>query len=214
MKRFGMILVAGMMLLSACAPLGTPTQSNAQAVSDLVATGVAATLTAMPTATPIPPTEPPPLPTPTLEPVPPTAPPPTSTPVIVYVYPTVPPPTSPPVIIYVYPSPQPAQTPAQFIYYYYSLINNRQYDLAWSFLTPDFIARNNSPEEGGYAGYVNYWNTVQSVVVTSVVVLSQRGTTASVRVYATYNYFSGASYDTQLVFYLVYDYTRGTWLFQ
>lgn len=75
-KKIIPIILATMVLLSACGPQGTPTLSPVDVEGTAVAaawTIVAATQQAIPTATPLPPTETPsptPLPTNTLEPLP------------------------------------------------------------------------------------------------------------------------------------------------
>ena len=114
---------------------------------------------------------------------------------------------------YYVPPVTPYQTPSQFIVYYYSQINLSNYPLTWSLLDTNFQNNVNGPDTGGYAGYVAYWNTVNSVSVQSVTVLSQTSYYATVRVYAIYYYNNGTTVGSTDSFNLVYDYSRATWLF-
>jgi hypothetical protein len=110
------------------------------------------------------------------------------------------------------PSPEPAivQTPEQFIYSYFSNINAGNYSLTWTLLTDRFkaIANNSS-----YTNYTNFWSSVTRVDVGSVSLSSQNGGTAVVNVYMVFNYSSGVVTPNNLVFHLVYDWSRATWLF-
>jgi hypothetical protein len=98
----------------------------------------------------------------------------------------------------------------QFIYYYYQHINNRDYATTWSLLTDAFKAANNST---GYTGYVNFWNTVSRVDVWYVTLNTFNGYYASVTVDMSYTYFNGTVTRVAQPFYLAYNVTRGTWMF-
>jgi hypothetical protein len=104
-------------------------------------------------------------------------------------------------------------TPSQFIYYYFNNINLRNYGFTWSLLTDSFINNNNSPEQGGYEGYVNFWNTVARIDVVYVTVTSESSGYADVTVGLTYNYTNGSVASTNLPFHLVYNSTISSWQF-
>ena len=111
------------------------------------------------------------------------------------------------------PSPQPAigQTPQQFIYDYFLNINtHNNYASTWSLLTDRFKAAENN---SSYTDYTNFWNTVSRVDLDSVSLSSQNGGTAVVNVYMVFNYSNGVVTPNNLVFHLVYDWSRATWLF-
>lgn len=111
------------------------------------------------------------------------------------------------------PTPPAAQTPSQFIYYYFNQINNRNYTLTWSLLTPAFITKYNGPDTGGYTGYVTYWNSVARVDVTSVSISNLTSSSADASVSMVFNYYTGVTGPAQLTFHLIFDSGRGTWLF-
>ncbi len=109
--------------------------------------------------------------------------------------------------------PAPSQAPEQFIAYYFANINISNYPVTWSLLTDRFIASNNPPSSGGYQGYVNFWNTVHEVKVLSTSITSQNGGYATVRVEALYHYNAGTIIDTTTAYSLIFNYSRGTWMF-
>lgn len=214
MKRILIALIPLLLLLGACAPSTPLPETPTSPSAGEILTSVAETMAALPSQTPaviyvtveapcITPTltstptfTPSPSGTSTYTPIPPT-------PVIIYVYPTAP----------VYPTAVPAWSPwyaDQFIYYYYQRINFREYTTAWSLLTEAFKAAVN-PD--GYAGFVNYWNTVARVDIRSVSVTSLAGTSANVLVDLVYTYFNGAVISSLQPFRLYYDAYRSTWMF-
>jgi hypothetical protein len=107
----------------------------------------------------------------------------------------------------------PPASPADFIYYYFNNLNLRNYWLTWSLLSPSFIANNNSPAQGGYAGYVDFWDSVTRVDITFVTVNSNSGGYSDVTVGLVYNYRSGLITTGSPVYHLLYNYTLGTWQF-
>jgi hypothetical protein len=164
-------------------------------VAGLVQTIVAQTLTAKPTstqATAIPGT----LTTTSL--------PATSTPV---------PPSPTPTVVWTHTYVPPSQTPDQFVRYYFNNINISNYSLTWSLLTERFKSVVNGPSQGGYQGYVDFWNTVHSVTVQSVYVIGQIGDYAYIKVTALYHYNNGQLVTATVQYTLVYDRSRQTWLF-
>jgi hypothetical protein len=209
MKRF-LILLLSLTVLSGC--VFTSVSTPAPVPASVLQTAVALTLTAQPnvpsatltpavvsgsateTATNL--AEAPPAVLPTL----------TGTPTAV-------PPTAAPAYSGSYPSSPILQTPDQFIRSYYSNINVANYAYTWSLLTSNFIATNNGPATGGYAGYVSFWNTVHEVVVQGVGLVSQNGGYAVVNVSALYHYNNGSLVNTTVAFNLTYNYSRATWMF-
>ncbi|MFH2101938.1 MAG: hypothetical protein ABIJ39_01090 [Chloroflexota bacterium] len=201
MKRIACLLAVLVIALTACGASSVPP------VEQMVATSVAATLAAMPTAIPfvIPATQPPPTAAP-----PPTEAAPTAT--VMILLPT----------LTLVPAPTAgsgsgsgtgyghAQTPSQFIYYYYGLVNSRCYELAWSFLSSGFRARNNP---GGYEEFVTYYNALERVVVNGVTTTSITSTNATVTVNATFIYKSGVTGSASIRFNLYYDSARRVWIF-
>jgi len=107
----------------------------------------------------------------------------------------------------------PNMGPEEFIRFYYDSINKRNYVLTWSLLTPGFISLANPPSQGGYQGYVGWWNTVDHVDVTGVNIIEQDKNTAIVEVRATYHYGNGNTTQSHQRFDLILDSSRGTWLF-
>jgi hypothetical protein len=108
------------------------------------------------------------------------------------------------------PLPPITQTPEQFINSYFGSINAGNYSLTWSLLTDRFKAKMNS---SSYSNYTNFWTSVSSVDVISVSLGSLNGGTSIVNVYMVFNYKSGVVTSSNEVFYLVYDWSRSTWLF-
>ncbi|MGD0877484.1 MAG: LysM peptidoglycan-binding domain-containing protein [Anaerolineales bacterium] len=106
----------------------------------------------------------------------------------------------------------PAQTPQDFISYYFDAINSRNYILTWSLLSDRFKNALNGPSQGGYQGYVDFWNTVNRVTVLDVTHTCQSDVCA-VNVTLRLDYNNGQS-DTSIYPYaLTYDHARYTWLF-
>jgi murein DD-endopeptidase MepM/ murein hydrolase activator NlpD len=106
----------------------------------------------------------------------------------------------------------PAQTPQDFISYYFDAINSRDYILTWSLLGDRFKNTLNGPSQGGYPGYVDFWNTVNRVTVLDVTQTCQAEVCA-VNVTMRLDYNNGQS-DTSIYPYtLTYDHVRNTWLF-
>ena len=101
----------------------------------------------------------------------------------------------------------------EFVRFYYANINMRNYKLTWSFLTPKFINLANPPSEGGYQGYVDWWNTIDHVNVTEVDIITKDESSATIQVSAIYHYKKGITEKSILHFYLIFDSSRSTWLF-
>ena len=105
-----------------------------------------------------------------------------------------------------------AQTPQEFITSYFDGINSRNYTLTWTLLSDRFKNTLNGPAQGGYQGYVDFWNTIQKVTVLDVSPTCQ-GDACAVNVTLRLDYYNG-QFDTSIYPYtLSYDHGRNTWLF-
>jgi hypothetical protein len=103
--------------------------------------------------------------------------------------------------------------PVEFINFYFRNINARNYQLTWSLLSEHFINTMNSPAQGGYQGYVDYWNTARQVDILDVAIESQNGGSARVNVNMTVQYENGKTINWHQHFSLIYENARNTWLF-
>jgi hypothetical protein len=105
------------------------------------------------------------------------------------------------------------QDPATFIRWYFTTVwKDRNYQDLWDhYLTPHFKSKVGS---GVYQDYVNWWDSVKRVDVNSVDVLANDGTHATVRVNLTFSMKDGRVVPNQEYAYdLLYDSSRGTWMF-
>ena len=109
--------------------------------------------------------------------------------------------------------PTPSNSVEQFIHAYFQEINSRNYETTWSLLSEAFKASRNSPQNGGYQGYVDFWNSVDRVEIVEIRILDQNSQSAEVFVVANYHYRNGATTTGEQNFYFTYDFTRNTWLF-
>ena len=107
----------------------------------------------------------------------------------------------------------PSNSVEQFIRTYFQEINSRNYENTWSLLSDAFKASTNSPQKGGYQGYVDFWNTVDRVEILEIKILEQSSQSAEVFVVANYHYKNGVTTTGEQNFYFIYDFTRNTWLF-
>jgi len=103
--------------------------------------------------------------------------------------------------------------PVEFINFYFGNINARNYPLTWSLLSSHFIDTMNSPAQGGYQGYVDYWNTARQVYILDAAVENQDAASARVNVYMSVDYVDGRSISWHQHFTLIYEPARNTWLF-
>ena len=101
--------------------------------------------------------------------------------------------------------------PDQFIQDYYTKINNRQYEQTWALLSSGFKDRNNSSAQGGYQGYVSYWNSMASVQLINPSILTWETNSATVSITLHFNYTSDKIEDHSILFELVPDNADG-WL--
>ena len=107
----------------------------------------------------------------------------------------------------------PSNSVEQFIHTYFQEINSRNYENTWSLLSDAFKASRNSPQNGGYQGYVDFWNTMDRVEILEINILEQSSQSAEVFVVANYHYKNGVTTTGEQNFYFIYDFTRNTWLF-
>ena len=107
----------------------------------------------------------------------------------------------------------PSNSVEQFVRTYFQEINNRNYETTWSLLSDAFKATSNSPQHGGYQGYVDFWNTVDRVEILEIKILEQSSQSAEVFVVANYHYKNGVTTTGEQTFSFIYDFTRNTWLF-
>lgn len=105
------------------------------------------------------------------------------------------------------------QDPAQFVRWYFGDIwTARDYQQLWeNYLTPKFQT---TVSPGGFSEYVQWWESVDHVVVNSVTVLQNDGTRAWVRVNLSFYLKDGRVLENRDYDYgLLYDATRHTWMF-
>ncbi len=105
-----------------------------------------------------------------------------------------------------------AMTPHDFIYYYFDNINRRNYSLTWSLLTDRFKARLNSPSQGGYEGYVAFWNSVEQVTVNNAFYVCN-GDLSAVNTSLQLNYTNGVDNTSPYDYTVIYDHSLNTWMF-
>lgn len=100
--------------------------------------------------------------------------------------------------------------PEQFIVRYYQLVDQRQYDVTWTLLTPEFqrIGSNGSRED-----YVRWWDSVAYTDVGEQTLLDVSDDAATVYVNLIYHLKDGRIVpDPKPRIGLLYDSQRGTWL--
>lgn len=114
---------------------------------------------------------------------------------------------------------QPSATPqtgvvlVQTVRDYYSAINDGRYTVTWAMLSDHFKETHNSPQKGGYAAYVKWWDSVARVDVGKVSVVKQTGDLATV--FAELSYVKNGKQidDTTPYIQLIFDPTAQEWLF-
>jgi hypothetical protein len=105
------------------------------------------------------------------------------------------------------------QDPEGFIRWYFETVwKQRNYQDLWdNYLTPSYKANVGS---GDFADYVGWWNSVERVEIQSVSVLQNNAGQAMIRVYAAFYMRDGRVVASQPYDYdLLYDASRGTWMF-
>lgn len=108
-------------------------------------------------------------------------------------------------------------TPDQAVRAYYALVSDGRYDLSWSQLTDTFKQKFNCCAPAyNYADYVAWWDTVNTVELKEVTIISQTGSRAVVYVQMIYLMNDGrrSSVINDPYIELVYDSTLATWRFE
>ena len=100
--------------------------------------------------------------------------------------------------------------PEQFIRNYYDLINGREYEKAWSMLSPGF-QRRNVPD--GFDGYKQFWENVLRVEVQDVQITGREGIDVLVSVALKYTAKFGTESTDTPTFRLTPDAAGNSWLF-
>ena len=85
----------------------------------------------------------------------------------------------------------PERSLEQSIQDYYALINQDKYDVAWSYLSPDF--RKRSESRGGYTTYVEWWETIDAVSIKGTDLIE--GSEGQIFVSANLKYFRNNDKD-------------------
>jgi uncharacterized integral membrane protein len=102
-------------------------------------------------------------------------------------------------------------SPDMFVRSYFSYINNQDYEMAWSMLSPHFKEIYNST---GYKPFIEWWGNIDEVKIISIDIVDQSSSQAVLDVELSYYYNNGQvdTYDL-LEFGLVIDSQTGNWLF-
>ena len=104
------------------------------------------------------------------------------------------------------------QWPQDFIAWYFDSINARNYTLTWSLLSERYQENVNGPSQGGYQGYVDFWNTVKQANVKAVSYFYQQDVCIA-KVTLQLLYYNGQIENSTFTYTLTYDRSRNTWLF-
>ena len=109
-----------------------------------------------------------------------------------------------------------SSTPDQAVKDYYTLVSQGRYDLGWSMLTDAFKQKFNCCAPNyNYTGYVQWWDSVNTVEIRNVKTVSQSGDHAVV--YVEFSYVMNDGRHSALVgdpyIALVYDSTLNMWRF-
>lgn len=100
--------------------------------------------------------------------------------------------------------------PKEFIQNYFALLNQRMYEEAWSKLSDQFKASNDS---SGYDDYVAFWGTVDEIEIIKMEITSQSNTQVLVYVEINYRYTAGYTTTGHTTYKLVKDSSNSSWLF-
>jgi len=134
----------------------------------------------------------------------------------VSISPTTPIQPTPTLLFIASPSPPPTEIPisyadpVQFIQDYFMLLNNRQYQDAWSRLSSKF--KQNLANIGGYDGYVSYWDTVLNTEIKLAEILSRSDSEVYVKTEVIYHYKAGYDITGHTTYKLVKDLSSSSWL--
>jgi hypothetical protein len=104
--------------------------------------------------------------------------------------------------------------PAQAVRTYYQLVDDNRYDLSWPMLTERFKNEFNCCAPNyNYAGYVQWWDSVDRVEVASTETIQQTGDRAVVAIELHYIMRSGGRSIDRSYILLTRDPATGGWLF-
>jgi hypothetical protein len=107
---------------------------------------------------------------------------------------------------------KPFKDPEAFVRNYFEILTrDRNYELAWSLLTPAFQNRN-SPE--GYDSYVRLWKNIERVNINSINFYENTEMSAKCDVNLTYFINNGNTETYDVKYHLIFDNDRQTWLFE
>ncbi len=108
-------------------------------------------------------------------------------------------------------------TPDQAVRNYYALVSEGRYDLSWAQLTDGFKQKFNCCAPAyNYTDYVAWWDSVNTVELKEVTIISQTGSRAVVYVQMVYLMNDGrrSSVVNDPYIELVYDSALATWRFE
>ncbi len=101
------------------------------------------------------------------------------------------------------------KSPCEFIKGYFQSINDRNYTKTWNLLSEHF---RNDYHENEYQPYEDWWNTVVVIQIPSCKVEQAGIDQAHVKVKMILDYYNGARGTSTIMYELVMDDSRNTWL--
>jgi hypothetical protein len=103
--------------------------------------------------------------------------------------------------------------PADTVRAYYQLVDQNRYDLTWAMLSDIFKDKFNCCAPNyNYAGYLDWWNSVDQIELTDVHTVQQNGSLAAVYMELHYHMKAGGVSVDRAYIHLTYDPVLG-WLF-
>ena len=102
-----------------------------------------------------------------------------------------------------------APAPEDFVRQYFQLIDQHAYSQTWAMLSDHYRQAHNPT---GYPPYVDFWNTIQSVGVSTIQSVSQDQQSARLLVLLIFHYTNGKTGTQSITFSLVTDASSGSWL--
>jgi serine/threonine protein kinase, bacterial len=100
--------------------------------------------------------------------------------------------------------------PATTVTGYYNDLNSRNYNAAWSKLPPD-LQGNRQVHPAGYQSFQDWWNSVESIEIRNVRVISRTPQTAEAVARTVYHMKNGRSAPYALRYFLVWDDSNQSW---
>ncbi len=107
-------------------------------------------------------------------------------------------------------NPNNSASPVTTITGYYNDLNGRNYSAAWSKLPPD-LQDNRKVHPAGYKSFQDWWNSVESIEVQNVRVLSQTPERAETIARTVYHMKNGRSTPYSLRYFLEWDESSQSW---